>query len=82
MEKQDKDYSHIKGWGVDANDDNEPTYPIKDYTGDDHNRLKWNRPELQEQKEEVLQSNERPYTEYDGCIWHSVTSIRIKRSVT
>jgi hypothetical protein len=61
MEKQHRDYAHIKGWGVDANDDNEPTYPIKDYTGDDHDRLNWARPELQEQKEEVLQSNERPY---------------------
>jgi hypothetical protein len=61
MEKQHRDYTHIKGWGVDANDDNEPTYPMKDYTGDDHDRLRWERPELQKQNEEVLQSNERPY---------------------
>lgn len=61
MENQHRDYSHIKGWGVDANNDNEPTYPIKDYTGDDHDRLKWDRPELQKQETEILQSNERPY---------------------
>jgi hypothetical protein len=54
-------FSHIKGWGIDADPDNEPTYPIKDYTGDDHLRLGWERPELQKSNVEILKSNERPY---------------------
>lgn len=60
MEKSPNDYSHIKGWGVDANPENEPTYPIKKYTGDDHKRLDWERPPLQPVNIEVLKSNERP----------------------
>lgn len=55
-----KDYSNIKGWGVDADPRNEPTYPMKNYTGDDHNRLNWERPPLQLQEVEVLHSIERP----------------------
>ena len=53
-------YRHIKGWGIDANPDNEPTYPIKNYTGDDHNRLNYPRPAQQPVNIEVLHSNERP----------------------
>ena len=55
-----KDYSHIKGRGVDADPTNEPTYPMKNYTGDDHKRLAWERPPLQLQEVEILKSNERP----------------------
>ena len=55
-----KDYSHIKGWGVDFDPKNEPTYPMKKYTGDDHERINWERPPLQLQEVEVLHSNERP----------------------
>lgn len=54
------DYSHIPGWGIDADEKNEPTYPMKHYTGDDHNRINWERPALQVQTVEVLHSNERP----------------------
>jgi hypothetical protein len=54
------DYSHINGWGIDADPENEPTYPMKKYTGDDHNRLNYERPPLQPETVEVLQSNERP----------------------
>lgn len=61
MENLTKSYSHIKGWGADADPKNEPTYPIKKYTGDDHKRLNWERPPLQIQKVEVLRSIERPY---------------------
>jgi hypothetical protein len=50
----------VKGWGVDADPENEPTYPIKKYTGDDHNRLNYERPLQQESSVEVLHSNERP----------------------
>ena len=60
MENTSNDYSHIKGWGVDANPENEPTYPMKKYTGDDHKRLNWQRPPLQPVNIEVLKSNERP----------------------
>ena len=60
MENVTKDFSHIEGWGVDANPQNEPTYPIKKYTGDDHERLNYDRPEQQEQHIEILKSNERP----------------------
>jgi hypothetical protein len=55
------DYSHINGWGIDADDENEPTYPMKKYTGDDHKRLNWERPPLQPESVEKLMSNERPY---------------------
>ncbi|MFD2571955.1 hypothetical protein ACFSUS_15030 [Spirosoma soli] len=60
MENIAKDYSHIKGWGVDADPKNEPTYPMKNYTGDDHNRLNYERPPQQPITVEVLHSNERP----------------------
>lgn len=53
-------YAHIKGWGVDANPKNEPTYPMKHYTGDDHRRLDWQRPPQQLENIEILHSNERP----------------------
>jgi len=60
MEKKISDYSHIKGWGVDADPKNEPTYPMKKYTGDDHKRINWERPVQQPVNVEVLHSNERP----------------------
>jgi hypothetical protein len=56
----DNKYAHIKGWGVDADPKNEPTYPMKKYTGDDHQRLNWERPTLQPVNMEILHSNERP----------------------
>lgn len=58
--KETKDYSHIKGWGIDADPENEPTYPLKNYTGDDHARTHWDRPSLQVKDVEILHSNERP----------------------
>jgi hypothetical protein len=60
MEHRIKDYAQIKGWGVDADPENEPTYPMKNYTGDDHQRSNWDRPPLQSGKVEILISNERP----------------------
>ena len=53
-------YAHIKGWGIDADPENEPTYPMKKWTGDDHKRSDWERPPLQPVNIEVLHSNERP----------------------
>ncbi len=60
MESLSKNYEHIKGWGIDADPENEPTYPMKHWTGDDHRRLNYQRPTLQPATVEVLHSNERP----------------------
>lgn len=50
----------IKGWGVDADPENNPTYPIKRYNGADHKRMNYDRSSQQEASVEVLHSNERP----------------------
>jgi hypothetical protein len=61
MEDLKQSYAHIPGWGVDADPENEPTYPMKNWTGDDHNRIHgWERPTQQHVDREVLHSNERP----------------------
>jgi hypothetical protein len=60
MENLANKFKHIKGWGVDADPKNEPTYPMKKYTGDDHKRIHYTRPEQQPVDIEVLHSNERP----------------------
>jgi hypothetical protein len=60
MENLADKYSHIPGWGMDADPENEPTYPMKNYTGDDHNRLNYEPPPFQPQHEEILMSIERP----------------------
>lgn len=62
MDDIDQKFAHIKGWGVDADPKNEPTYPIKLYTGADHNRMTWERPLQQPtHRMEILHSNERPH---------------------
>lgn len=53
-------YKHIKGWGIDANPNNNPTYPMKKTNGADHERLNYQRPPLQPISVEILHSNERP----------------------
>lgn len=60
MENLSDKYAHINGWGIDADPENEPTYPMKKYTGDDHRRLNYERPPLQPENVEVLKSTERP----------------------
>lgn len=60
METHEIDSSAIKGWGIDADPKNEPTYPMKHYTGDDHQRFSWTRPPLQPATVEILHSIERP----------------------
>lgn len=60
MENLSEEYKAIKGWGIDADPANDPTYPIKKYNGDDHNRLNWERPPLQPETIEVLKSVEHP----------------------
>lgn len=60
METTKQDYKNIPGWGMDADPENEPTYPMKNYTGDDHNRINYERSEQQPETVEILMSNERP----------------------
>ena len=60
MENLEEKFGHIKGWGIDADPENEPTYPMKKYTGDDHRRLNYERVEQQPVEVEILMSNERP----------------------
>jgi hypothetical protein len=50
----------IEGWGIDADPNNKPTYPMKNYTGADHNRLNYERATQQHSTVEILHSNERP----------------------
>ena len=60
MKNITNDYSHIKGWGIDADPKNDPTYPIKKRTDEEHDGYNWDRPEQQPVDIEVLHSNERP----------------------
>lgn len=53
-------YKDIPGWGIDADPENDPTYPMKNYTGADHDRLNYDRAPQQPSKVEILHSNERP----------------------
>jgi hypothetical protein len=61
MEKKIIDATLINGWGIDNNPLDEPNYPIKTYTGDDHKRKNWARPTLQTTDKEILKSTERPF---------------------
>lgn len=58
--KKNEDYKTIPGWGMDADPENEPTYPMKNWTGDDHSRINYERSEPQPQNVEILISTERP----------------------
>ena len=60
MDNTTKDYSHIKGWGIDADPKNDPTYPMKRRTNEEHKGLGWTRPTQQAETVEVLHSIERP----------------------
>src|SRR4028118_970488 len=61
MDNTGKDFSHIKGWGIDADPENDPTYPMKPHRTDaEQTGYSWERPTLQPETVEVLQSNERP----------------------
>jgi hypothetical protein len=51
---------NIPGWGIDADPENDPTYPMKHVTGADHERIHYQRPPQQESNVEVLHSIERP----------------------
>ena len=52
------DPSQVVGWGVDADPSNNPTYPMRDVSRDDKGGMNWERPTIQPQTVEVLQSTE------------------------
>ena len=54
------DPAQVKGWGVDANPRNDPTYPMKNRNNGEHAGYSWDRPPQQPISVEVLHSNERP----------------------
>lgn len=58
--KRGGDHSHIKGWGIDADPRNDPTYPMKLRTDEEIRGYTWERPEQQPVKIEILKSVERP----------------------
>ena len=60
MKVNPEDYKHIKGWGIDADPKNDPTYPIKKRTNEEHDCYTWDRPPQQPIDIEVLHSIERP----------------------
>ena len=51
---------NIEGWGMDADPNNYPNYPMKKWDGSDHNRLHYERAPQQPENVEILHSNERP----------------------
>lgn len=50
----------IPGWGIDADPENDPTYPMKEWNGADHQRFNYEKPEQQPIDVEVFHSIERP----------------------
>jgi hypothetical protein len=60
MENTTIDPTKIKGWGVDADPKNDPTYPMKNRNNGEHAGYSWERPSQQPVEVEVLHSNERP----------------------
>ena len=62
MENLAEKYAHIKGWGIDADPKNDPTYPMKHRTNEEQKGYSWERPQQQPETIEGLRSNERPNT--------------------
>ena len=60
MRKINIDYTQIEGWGVDADAENDPTYPMKHRTNEEHKGYHWDRSAQQPATVEILHSNERP----------------------
>jgi hypothetical protein len=52
--------SQVKGWGIDADPENDPTYPMKNRNNGEHAGYTWERPQQQRTDVEILHSNERP----------------------
>jgi hypothetical protein len=70
MKKTAKDFAHIPGWGIDADPKNDPTYPNRHRTGQEHDGRFWARPTQQDPDREVLHSIERP--DYTAVVGNSV----------
>jgi len=70
MKKTAADFAHIPGWGIDADPRNEPTYPMRQRTGEEHDGYTWERPAQQPLDREVLHSIERP--NYSAVVGNSV----------
>jgi len=60
MEDTNQQFAHIKGWGIDADPKNDPTYPMKNRQIAIKRGYSWNRPPQQPINQEVLHSIERP----------------------
>ncbi len=60
MEPTTQNPSQLPGWNIDNDPDNEPTYPMRTRTPDDHKGYSWERPTQQPITIEVLHSVERP----------------------
>ncbi len=52
------DPATVVGWGVDADPDNDPTWPMRDRSADDGPGMNWTPPPIQHSTVEVLQSVE------------------------
>jgi hypothetical protein len=52
------DPATVLGWGVDANPENDPTYPMRDRSHEEKSGSNWLRPPVQNPGVEILQSNE------------------------
>jgi hypothetical protein len=52
------DPSTIRGWGIDANPENDPTYPYRDRSKDEGLAQNWQRPSQQQSDVEILTSIE------------------------
>ncbi|WP_407430394.1 hypothetical protein [Arcticibacter sp.] len=53
-------YKDKNGWAIDADPKNDPTYPMKKRSNEEHKGYTWERPTQQFVDIEVLHSNERP----------------------
>jgi hypothetical protein len=59
MSRQTIDPTKIAGWGIDADKENDPTFPMRNIEGDSDHGMNWKRPRQQEETVEILQSIER-----------------------
>src|SRR4051812_28091835 len=60
LENSRIDPPQVKGWGIDADAKNDPTYPMRIRENETEKGYTWERPTLQPVEVEVLHSNERP----------------------
>jgi hypothetical protein len=60
MQNTPEKLKHIKGWGIDIDPKNDPTYPIKHRNDGEQEGYSWDRPTQQPVNIEVLHSIERP----------------------